>query len=357
MSSKKIFMSVAILSAVASAPCFAQSSVTLYGDLDAGLLYTNRTPGAAASQNAGRQFSIMDTGLTPSVFGLMGSEDLGGGLKAKFQLESGISVANGALSHSNGNYFGRQAWVAIDGGFGEAKIGLQFSPFFLAIDGSDPRNLTHFGSGIVSYVDNVLATGLFNSNAVSYTSPTLAGFTGSAMLALGGQAGNFQAGRQYSGSLTYQNGGLTIDAALYDGNSGGTAITPLSSTVAFVGRTLGAAYTFGSLRGKASFTSYKVAGSFSNNVYSGGLDYQMTPAVDLNGGVWFTTDRNNTKNHSVMGAVGSIYSLSKATQLYAQVAMVDNHGAMNSGFGLSDNTIFGLPGTTVGVDIGVRHAF
>ena len=357
MSSKKMVLSVALLGAVASAPSFAQSSVTLYGDLDAGLLYTNRTPGANAGQNAGHQFSFMDTGLTPTVFGLKGSEDLGGGLKANFQLESGISVANGALSHSNGNYFGRQAWVALDGGFGEAKLGLQFSPFFLAIDGSDPRNLAHFGSGIVSYVDNVLATGLFNSNAISYTSPTIAGLTGSAMLALGGQAGNFQAGRQYSGSLTYQNGGLMINAALYDGNSGGTAITPLSSTVAFVGRTVGVGYTFGALTGKASFTSYKVAGSFSNNVYSGGLDYQLNPALDLNGGVWFTSDRNNTANHSVMGAVGTVYSLSKRTQLYGQVAMVNNHGAMNSGFGLSDNTVFGLPGTTVGVDVGVRHAF
>lgn len=357
MRSKGLVWSVLTLSAVASAPSFAQSSVTLYGDLDAGFLYTNRTPGSNAGQNAGHQFSFMDTGLTPSVFGLMGSEDLGGGLKAKFDLESGISVANGALSHSNGNEFGRQAWVALGGGFGEAKVGLQFSPFFLAIDSSDPRNLAHFGSGLINYVDNVLVTGLFNSNAISYTSPTLAGVTASAMVALGGQAGNFQAGRQYSGSLTYQRGGLMINAAIYDGNAGGTVNTPLPSTVAFVGRTLGAAYQFGALTGKASFTSYKVAGSFSNNVYSGGLDYQANPALDLNGGVWFTSDRNNTQNHSLMTAVGAVYSLSKATQLYGQVAMVDNHGAMNTGFGLSDNTLFGLPGTTVGVNLGVRHTF
>lgn len=357
MSSKKMVWSVALLGAVVSAPSFAQSSVTLYGVLDAGLLYTNRTPGTSAGHSAGHQFSIMDTGLSPSVFGLMGSEDLGGGLKAKFDLESGISVADGALSHSNGNYFGRQAWVALDGGFGEAKIGLQFSPFFLAVDGSDPRNLAHFGSGLIPYVDNVLATGLFNSNAISYTSPTFAGLTASAMLALGGQAGSFQAGRQYSGSLTYQNAGLMLNAAIYDGNGGGSVNTPLPSTVAFVGRTFGAAYTFGALTGKASFTSYKVAGSFSNNVYSGGLDYQANPALDLNGGVWFTSDRNNTRNHSLMAAAGAVYSLSKATQLYGQVAMVDNHGAMNTGFGLSDNTVFGLPGTTVGVDLGVRHTF
>lgn len=357
MSSKKMMWSAALLGAVASAPSFAQSSVTLYGDLDAGLVYTNRTPGANPGQNAGRQFSFMDTGLTPTAIGLMGTEDLGGGLKAKFQLESGISVANGALSHSNGNTWGRQAWVALDGEFGEAKAGVQFSPFLLAIDNADPRNFSHFGSGLITYVDNVLATGLFNSNAISYTSPTFAGLTGSAMIALGGQAGNFQAGRQYSGSLTYQNGGLMLDAAFYDGNSGGTAITPLSSTVAFVGRTLGAAYQLGAVTAKASFTSYKVAGSFSNNVYNGGVDYQASPALDLNAGVWFTSDRNDTKNHSILGALGGVYSLSKATQLYAQAAVVNNHGAMNTGFGLSDNTLYELSGTTVGVDIGVRHTF
>jgi predicted porin len=74
----------------AGAAC-AQSSVTLYGILDTGVLYTSRTVGAIAGQNAGKNFSLINGGLTPSIFGLTGTEDLGGGVKLSFKLESGFS--------------------------------------------------------------------------------------------------------------------------------------------------------------------------------------------------------------------------------------------------------------------------
>lgn len=219
-----------------------------------------------------------------------------------------------------------------------------------------PTGTEDLGAALIPYVDNVLVTGLFNPNAISYTSPTIAGLTGSAMFGFGGKAGDFQAGRQYSGSLTYTNGGFMLNAALYDGN-GGTSPTPVSSTVAFVGRTIGTAYTFGPVTGKASFTSYKVAGSFSNNVYSAGLDYRVTPALDLNTGAWYTIDRNDSHNHSLLAAIGADYSLSKRTGLYAQVGVVNNHGAMNTGLGITGGALFGLPGTTVGVNAGIHHVF
>jgi len=355
MKSRIVIGCAALAGALASTGSFAQSSVTLYGNLDAALLYTSKTRDATTGANAGHQFAMTDTGMTPTTFGMTGTEDLGGGLKAKFQLESGFAVTNGAFAHSNGNFFGRQAWVGLDGGFGTVKAGVQYSPFLLAIFDSDPRSFSHFGSGLINYVDNVLVTGLFNPNAVSYTSPTIAGLTGSAMFAFGGKAGDFQAGRQYSASLKYEHDGFMIDAAFYDGNDG-TNPTPTPSTVAFVGRTIGAAYRFGPVTAKASFTSYKVGGSFSNNVYGGGLDYQATPAVDLNGGVWFTSDRNDTANHSLLAAIGTTYSLSKATALYAQVAMVNNHGAMNTGLGIN-NALYAVTGTTVGANLGIRHMF
>ncbi|MBK3742581.1 porin [Paraburkholderia aspalathi] len=356
MMNKKMTLLAAILGFTMCASSFAQSSVTLYGLVDGGLLYTSRTLDSATGRNAGRQFALIDAGLTASGFGITGTEDLGGGLKATFKLESGVSVANGGLNNSNGNQFGRQAWVALGGNFGEFKAGLQFSPFFLAVHESDPRSLSEFGSGLINYVDNVLVTGLFNANAVSYTSQTFAGFTGSVMLALGGEAGSFQAGRQYSASLKYESGGLMINAAMYEGNGGGAVITPIPSTEAFEGRTLGAAYKFGPLIAKASFVNYKVSGSFNNNVYGGGLDWLVQPQLDVNGGVWVTSDRDDTKNHSLLVALGAEYFLSKATTLYAQVGLVNNHGAMNTGLSIS-SALYGAPGTTLGVDLGVRHAF
>lgn len=335
---------------------YAQSSVSLYGVMDGGLLYTSKTLNAITGQNGGKQFSMVDSSLAASEFGLQGQEDFGGGLVAKFKLESGIDVANGGFNDSNGTLFGRQAWIALDSGLGNVKLGLQFSPFLLAVYDSDPRDFSFFGSGGVNYVDNVIATGIFNSNAISYTSPVLAGLQGSVMMALGGEAGNFQAGRQYSASLKYENRGLMINAAIYDGNSGGSLQTPVPTTEAFEGRTLGIAYHFGELTAKASFTNYKVAGSFNNNVYGGGLDYLVSPAIDLNGGVWVTSDRDDTKNHSLLTAISAQYFLSRRTTVYAEFALVNNHGAMDTGLTVN-GALYEVAGTSTGVGIGIQHEF
>lgn len=334
----------------------AQSSVTLYGIVDAGLLYTNKTANSSTGANSGKQFSFIDSGSTPSEFGMEGTEDLGGGLKAKFKLENGFSTANGGPGISNGNFFGRQAWVSLKSNLGELKTGLQFSPFFLALYRLDPRGLSTFGSSSVIYADSIVATGVFDSNAVSYTSPTISGFTGSVLYALGGEAGNFSAGRNYSADLMYDNGTLMIDAAFYDGNPGGTAQTPVPTDVGVFGRILGASYKFESLTFKASFTSYKIAGSFSNNVYGGGVDYAVTPALDVNGGVWYTIDRNDSSNHSFLAAVGTQYFLSRSTSLYGQIGIVNNHGKMDTGLSINGATQE-VAGTTVGTVVGIRHLF
>jgi predicted porin len=331
----------------------AQSSVTLFGVIDLGMLYTNKTANAAG-RNVGKQFSMIDAGSSYSQFGLIGTEDLGGNLKAKFKLESGISAANGGLAHCNGNMFGCEAWVALDGNFGEVKTGLQFSPFLYTVFALDPRDMSFFGSEAVNYISNFLGTGINVSNSVSYTSPSLAGLQAMVMFAFGDQAGDFQAGRQYSASLKYERGGLLIDGAIYDGNSGGTSPEPTNLSVE--GRTLGVAYKFGALTAKASFVNYKVAGSFDNNVYGGGLDYFVLPTLDVNGGVSVTSDRDDTANHSLLVALGATYFLSKRTRLYGQLGVVNNHGAMNTGLSIS-GALYGVQGTTVGGVLGIQHSF
>jgi predicted porin len=331
----------------------AQSSVTLFGVINLGLLYTNKTANGVG-QNAGRQFSMVDGNSSYSQFGLAGTEDLGGNLQAKFKLESGISAANGGLDHCNGNTFGCEAWVALDGNFGEVKTGLQFSPFLYTLFALDPRETSFFGSGAVNYVSNILGTGINVSNSVAYTSPSVAGLQAMVLFAFGNQPGDFQAGRQYSASVKYVRGGLLIDAAIYDSNSGGTS--PAATNVSAEGRTLGVAYKFGALTAKASFVNYKVAGSFDNNVYGGGLDYVVLPALDVNGGVWVTSDRDDTANHSLLAALGASYSLSQRTSLYGQVAVVNNHGAMDTGLDVS-GALYGVQGTTIGGVLGIQHSF
>jgi predicted porin len=357
MKSRKVKLMAGAVLVAAASTSHAQSSVTLYGIANTAVTYFSKTANSTGG-NAGKSFALVDGGNGPSLFGIRGVEDLGAGMSAEFKLESGINMANGGFNSSNGNYFGRQAWVALNSGYGSVKAGLQFSPFFTTLYASDPRQHSEFGSGLVIYGDNVVVTGAFNSNAISYTSPKIAGLQGQAMLALGGEAGNFQAGRQWAASLKYEGGSFMINAAIYDGNRGGTVNTPLPSVVAFEGRTVGAAYYFGALVVKASFVNYKVAQSFNANVYGGGLSYQITPAVDVNGGVWYTTDRNDTANHSVMTAMGVDYFLSKRTSLFAQIGLVDNHGAMDTGLSVSSESfVKGVAGTTVGGNVGIRHTF
>jgi predicted porin len=343
---------------------FAQSSVMLYGTLDAGILFTSKSTNPTTGQNAGRQFQFVSSGNLPSTFGLQGQEDLGGGLKAKFQLESGISLANGGFDNENGGLFGREAWVALSNNLGEVKLGLQYSPFVIALFDSDPRSFSQFASAITVYCNNTF-TGTFVPNAVTYTTPKLAGFTASAMYSLGGVAGDFHAGRQYSASLKYEFGGLMINAAIDDtSSSSDSAMNSTFFSMPFEGRTLGITYRFASVNVKASFTNYKapetvvsgVTGGGDSNVWNIGFDYFVTPALSINSGVWIVRDPHDSNNHSVTAALGTNYSLSKRTSLYVQLGLVNNHG--QDIYGLDrDGAPQGLPGTTVGALVGMLHNF
>lgn len=347
-------LSVASMLAMSSS-AYAQSSVTLYGSADASLLYTSRTYNGPGS-NGAHQFAFSDGGLWPSTFGLRGVEDLGGNMQAMFALESGIWMGTGGYGNSNGEFFGRLAWVGLGGPFGSIKAGLQYSPFFQAAFETDPR-FSDFGGGLAWYLDNVVLTGLSNPNAVTYTSPEIAGLQTTLQFALGGTPGDFQAGRQYSANLRYHLGGMTVIGALYSGNPGGAASSiPVPSNIGFEGRMLGASYTFDIATVTASYIEYKVAGSTSNRVFSTGFRYAINPALDVNSGFWYARDANDSNNHSLMASAGVVYSLSKATALYTQVAFLNNHGIEH--LGLTPNgAVFGPTGSSFGANIGIRHYF
>ena len=346
-----------IASLVSCGAAQAQSSVTLYGIVDSGVQYASKVANASGG-NAGNTFSFTNGGAGPSLFGVKGHEDLGGGLATNFDLESGISTANGGYGTSNGNFWGRRAWVGISGPFGEVRLGEQASPFFLTIADSDARGFSEFASGIVIYADNVVFTGGVSSNAITYSSPKVAGFDASLMFAPGGVAGNFQAGQQWAASAKYDNGTVMVNAAMYHGNSGG-ASTPVPTTVQFDGRTVGIAYRFDGLTLKASFVNYNVAGSFNENVYAAGADYAVSSVFSVNAGAWYSTDRNHEANHSLLAGIGAVYLLSTKTFLYAQGGMVSDHGNMNTGLSVTDTTILHevQSGTSFGANFGVRHSF
>ncbi|MFT0170635.1 porin [Paraburkholderia mimosarum] len=339
----------------------AQSSVTLYGIVDGGLLYLSKTRNASGG-NGGKFFGFTDSGQMPSLFGLRGDEDLGGGLHAEFKLESGINIANGGLNDSNGNFFGRQAWVGLSGNFGTARAGLQYSPFFNTVYALDPRNMSQLGSSLVPFIDTTVVTAIFSANALTYTSPVLGGLQASVMYAPGGVAGSFKTGRSYSANLSYNWEGLGLYAAYYNGIEG-PPTAPLPDRLGMIGRVIGATYKFGALTTKASFTDFKMAGSgIDYDIWNGGFAWQATPALNLDAGVWYTVNRKDTDSKSLVGALGATYSLSKRTGVYTQVGMVNNKGNQNFGLqigngGNTPSSLYAPSGTTVGVDIGIHHVF
>src|SRR5437868_3826129 len=115
----KTLIAAASATALFAPLAHAQSSVTLYGLIDAGIAYTNNV-------NGGSQWRMTTGTINGSRFGLRGTEDLGGGLKALFVLENGFNANNGALGQ-DGKLFGRHAYVGLSrSGFGTLTLGRQY---------------------------------------------------------------------------------------------------------------------------------------------------------------------------------------------------------------------------------------
>lgn len=189
---------VAPLLLLASA-AHAQSSVTLYGLIDEGFNYTSNAGG-----HSGYQMVSGDT--VGSRWGLRGTEDLGGGIKAVFRLENGFNVNSGGLSNG-GREFGRQAYVGLSSDrFGTITLGRQYDP---------TQDLWSGLTGVGGWAGDVASHPFDNdnadwdtrfNNAVKYVSPTYRGLTGEAMHAFSNAAGGFANNRMYSAAGQYQNG-------------------------------------------------------------------------------------------------------------------------------------------------------
>jgi predicted porin len=140
------------LAALASMSAFAQSSVTLYGVADAwvGSLKQNSTADGGLTFGAISQTKLDSGGLSGSRWGMRGTEDLGGGLKANFVIEAGLNIDNG--SNAQGLTYGRQTFLSLQGGFGTLSLGRQYSPYdsvkgALSIQNSTTFDATNGGVG------------------------------------------------------------------------------------------------------------------------------------------------------------------------------------------------------------------
>ncbi|WP_322031289.1 porin [Paraburkholderia sp. J76] len=184
----------------------AQSSVTLYGIVDTGIGYQSSS--AALGSNAGgRSVVKMVQGVwAGSRIGFKGSEDLGGGTRAIFQLEQGFNSATGAQSTS-GLMFSRAAWVGVaNQNYGTLTAGRQYAPYYTLLSPYSPTTwLTGaYGAhpGDIDSMDTIYRI----NNALVYTSPNIAGLTVSGMYALGGVPGSVGAGQSWSVAAQYLHG-------------------------------------------------------------------------------------------------------------------------------------------------------
>ena len=158
---KKHLIAAGLVAAFA-APAMAQN-VSVYGTLDTSVLFT---------QNSGGQdTTIVNSGLiSTSVLGFKGSEDLGGGLKAEFDLQTNMNSSDGSIGKGTSS-FDREAWVGLSGAFGAIRVGKTDTTGVQGIDGigSSPvlGNIDDFGGSI----------GKDKAQVLRYTSPAMSGVT------------------------------------------------------------------------------------------------------------------------------------------------------------------------------------
>jgi outer membrane protein OmpU len=334
---KTLTCGAAFLAATVSVSAEAQSSVTLYGAIDNGITYVTNAGGKSLVK-------MDDSTLLGDRWGLMGKEDLGGGLKAIFQLENGFSVNNGA---SYGAEFGRQAYVGLDSvHWGKVTMGRQydFSRDYMSPYGTDGWWLSGYGVHQGDLDREVF--GRFN-NAVRYETPDLKGFKFGGMYSFSNTAGNFHDGSGWSAGGKYAMGGFsgavtytylakpTIDPYALLGVhtlmgqstvtiAGGQAVDTYGADnfqLASLGTLgLGAQYKFGPVTVIGNFTDTKLKGigvtagrSPSMLVYELGSLWHITPVWMVGASYQHTKLESNAWNEY---AVAIDYTLSKRTFIY-----------------------------------------
>ncbi|WP_396332544.1 porin [Burkholderia anthina] len=392
-----------VTAALCSTTSHAQSNVTMYGIIDTGLSYvSNQQVASSAGRIAGRSAWSMSTGnMSPTNFGLRGSEDLGGGTSAVFNLQSYFLSNNGALFQAS-NLFDATAIVGLKSdAWGMLTAGRQFdsytnalAPFSISNNWAGPAG-AHFGD-----IDNV--NGAFSlNNSVLYTSPTFRGFNVSGTFSFGNHAGAFSSDRAWAAAVNYTNGPLSLGAgylslrnpltAALGGSSGyigelscgqsGANYCGLQDASELRTFGIGAGYTVGALTLNAMLTRSilvdseyltPTGGPVSDVRFDtaelGGL-YNVTPVFQLGLGYSYTQAKiqaldSKTNIHKL--SLGGIYSLSKRTQLYLLGSYEKMTGA---GLGINPETGAFANYAQIGyqassnvssqfaASVGIKHAF
>lgn len=336
----------------AASTVHAQSSVTLYGIVDSGIAYVTN-----AAKSGGQNHSVVQMitgGDVSDRFGIQGKEDLGGGIKAVFTLESGFNIANGTLQQG-GRLFGRQAFVGFQTPYGTVTLGRQNVPLFDYFIQLDP--LGYYNWSLVAQDANRA------DNSIKYV--TSAGpLRFDALFSTGYDAtipngaeipGEFRVGQEISGGASYAAGPL-LAALVYDMRRG-TSIGTQSNKE----QRIGAGLSYQVISALTLFAGYKwfnssiPATAAHSNMYYGGLQYRATPALFVSAATYYT-DITSANQHPIDFGINTAYFLSKRTNLYAAISYVKNSHGSNLGVaGFGSGVVSGANQT--GAEVGVTHRF
>jgi predicted porin len=328
----------------------AQTQVQVYGIADAGLEYLTNVPVTGGGTD--NMMQVTSGIIQSSRFGFRGSEDLGGGLSAVFNLENGFALDTGVLANG-GRLFGRQAWVGLKGKFGQVMIGRSMNVIFDFGVAFDPYSgmrysTTTYDANYAGRADNALkyqgTFGPLNLRA-QYS------FGYDSLRNIGEVPGAFKVGKEIGLNATYDIGNFRI-GVLYDRQNGALVARPDDKDVRLG---VGATAEFKPVKLYAAHVRRTVdVGATSSDIDLSwvGASVPVTPALSLTANLYWH-DPDGAANRSSMLAFLGVYNLSKRTALYSGLALARNQRLARFGPGGTVNPGDGQTGLT----LGVRHSF
>lgn len=328
---KKPLLLLASLSAAAGAAS-AQTSLTIYGIVDAGLVYER----GGMAGNVPKLTSGVQSG---SRLGFKGREELGSGLTAKFVLESGFGIDNGMLGQG-GLLFGRQAYAGLGGRWGDVAFGRQYSPHYLLLDEIDP-----FGTGLAGNATNLMSTVTRMNNTIKFSTPAWSDLTGEIAYGFGEVPGSSAANRQIGASVGFLRGPLVLKLAHHRTEDAVGSDRARSTLLA--GR-----FDFG--RAIASLGVGLNRGSGTTDT----RDYMLGVTVPVGAGALLASyirkdDRSVINADASQWALGYSHSLSRRTNVYTSFARISNDPGAAYTVGNASE-----PGSgDKAFNVGIRHKF
>jgi predicted porin len=366
---KKSLVALAALAVVSAAS--AQSSVTLFGVVDATL--------AVGKGDLTDRTRLTNSGYNSSRIGFRGTEDLGGGMSASFWLEAGVNNDDGTLANSSTNNqlsgiptsaatggtggvvaagsqgltFNRRSTVSLAGGFGELRLGRDYTPQFWNLTVFDPFGTN--GVGTTQTLNSSLGgpTIVRASNSIGYFLPgNIGGIYGQVQYSLGENpqatpaAATEKDGNGVGIRVGFANGPINVALA--------TSKTKYAAPLGDVKSTnIGASYNFGIATVMAHYAQDK------NSLNADGKGYLLGAAFPIGAGEIkaaysvYKTDAPTTPKSKKL-AIGYVHNLSKRTALYTTFARVSNSGGAASAL---NGATTAVNGDSTGYDFGVRHSF